>query len=213
MKKISIIVIFIALLCLGGGIAYTILSSDSSKKSTKKLDYVEERNYSVVQQATPNSFTTAISPTNFAEIATQMGLQEASCQPVENDPTGQFCSAFYNGYQNLNYQDTVAASYKDSLLDQFSMVLYFDSADFTTNKIMDVSNKLLNNFFGTSVDSKNVSDVMEELENQMDEKEPVATKEFAIGDFTEQINMQYVKDKQIYVVRYFLILTSEYAIS
>ena len=47
----------------------------------------------------------------------------------------------------------------------------------------------------------------------MDEKEPVATKEFTVGDFTEQINMQYVKDKQIYVVRYFLILTSEYTIS
>lgn len=212
MKKISIIIVVIALLCLGGGIAYTVLSSNSSK-NTKKLDYVEERNYSVVQQATPNSFTTAISPTNFAEVATQMGLQEASCQPVENDPTGQFCSAFYNGYQNLNYQDTIAASYKDALLNQFSMVLYFDSDDFTTNKVMDVSNKLLNNFFGTSVDQKNVSDVMEELESHMDEKEPVATKEFAVGEFTEQINMQYVKDTQIYVVRYFLILTSEYIIS
>lgn len=212
MKKISIIIIVIALLCLGGGIAYTVLSSNSSK-NTKKLDYVEERNYSVVQQATPNSFATAISPTNFAEVATQMGLQEASCQPVENDPTGQFCSAFYNGYQNLNYQDTIAASYKDALLNQFSMVLYFDSDDFTANKVMDVSNKLLNNFFGTSVDQKNVSDVMEELESHMDEKEPVATKEFAVGDFTEQINMQYVKDTQIYVVRYFLILTSEYTMS
>ena len=72
MKKISIIIVVIALLCLGGGIAYTVLSSNSSK-NTKKLDYVEERNYSVVQQATPNSFTTAISPTNFAEVATQMG--------------------------------------------------------------------------------------------------------------------------------------------
>lgn len=36
MKKISIIIIVIALLCLGGGIAYTVLSSNSSK-NTKKI--------------------------------------------------------------------------------------------------------------------------------------------------------------------------------
>lgn len=214
MKKVSIIIIVLAILCLGGGVAYTVLSSkDDSSSENTKVDYVEERNYSVVQQATPNSFTTAINPTNFVDVATQMGLTSPGCEVVDNDVNSQFCSAFYTGYQNLNYQDTVAASYENSILDQFSMVLYFSADDFTSSKIVDVSNKLLNNFFGTSVDENNVSEVMQKLNKQMNEKEPVATKEFVVGDFTEQINMQYVKDKQIYVVRYFLILTSEYAVS
>lgn len=213
MKKFSIIIIVIALLCLGGGVIYTILSSKDNSSENKKVNYVEERDYSVIQQATPNSFTTVINPTNFKEAATQMGLTAIDCETVDNDVNSQFCSAFYNGYQGLDYFDTIAASYKNSVLDQFSMVLYFNGKDFTSDKIVDVSNKLLNNFFGTSVDEKNVSEVMKELDKEMSDKEPVATKEFNIGDFTEQINMQYVKDKQIYVVRYFLILTSEYTIS
>lgn len=212
MKKFSIIIILIALLCLGGGVIYTILSSKDNSSENKKVNYVEERDYSVIQQATPNSFTTAINPANFKEIATQMGLTATDCETVDNDVNSQFCSAFYNGYQGLDYFDTIAASYKSSVLDQFSMVLYFNEKDFTSDKIVDVSNKLLTNFFGTSVDEKNVSEVMKELDKEMSDKEPVATKEFNIGDFTEQINMQYVKDKQIYVVRYFLILTSEYTI-
>ena len=207
MKKFSIVIIVIALLCLGGGVAYTVLSSkDNSSSENKKVNYVENRNYSVVQQATTNSFTTVINPTNFKDIATQMGLTAAVCEVVDNDVNSQFCSASYTGYKGLDYFDTIAASYKNSMLDQFSMVLY-------ANKVMDVSNKLLNNFFGTSVDENNISEVMQELDKHMNEKEPVATKEFTVGDFTEQINMQYVKDKQIYVVRYFLILTSEYTIS
>lgn len=214
MKKVSIIIAVIALLCLGGGIAYTVLSSkDASSSGNKKVNYVEKRNYSVVQPVAPNSFTTAINPTNFVDIAKQMGLTATGCEAVDNDVNSQFCSASYKGYQGLDYFDTIAASYKNSMLNQFSMVLYFNAGDFTSSKIVDVSNKLLTNFFGTSVDSKNVSDVMKELESHMDEKEPVATKEFSVGDFTEQINMQYVKDKQIYVVRYFLILTSEYVMS
>lgn len=214
MKKFSMVIIVIALLCLGGGVAYTILSSkDNSSSENKKVNYVENRNYSVVQQATTNSFTTVINPTNFKDIATQMGLTAAVCEVVDNDVNSQFCSASYTGYKGLDYFDTIAASYKNSMLDQFSMVLYFNTDDFTSSKIIDISNKLLNNFFGTSVDENNISEVMQELDKHMNEKEPVATKEFTVGDFTEQINMQYVKDKQIYVVRYFLILTSEYTIS
>lgn len=213
MRKVSVIIIIVALLCLGGGIVYTVLSGSNSSNSTKKLDYTEDRNYAVVQSASPENFTTAINPVNFVEMATQMGLSAQECEMVDNDPNSQFCSASYNGYKGVSYSDVIAASYKDSILNQFSMVLYFDTADFTSSKVIDVSNKLLTNFFGTSVDESNVKAVMNELETKMSEKEPVATKEFTIGNFTEQINMQYVKEKQIYVVRYFLILTSEYQVN
>ena len=213
MKKISIIIIVIAVLFLISGVIYAGVFSSGEVSKNNKINYIEKRDYSVVQPASPNSFTSVINPNNFVDIARQIGLDSTGCEVVKDDVNSQFCSAFHNGYQDSKYSDTIAASYKNSMLDQFSMVLYFNADDFNSNKVIDVSNKLLNNFFGTSIDGNNVSTVMKLLEKSMDDKEPVATKEFIVGDFTEQINMQYVKDTQIYVVRYFLILTSEYKVN
>ena len=46
----------------------------------------------------------------------------------------------------------------------------------------------------------------------MSEEEPVAAKEVQLGNYVEQINMQYVKDSNIYVVRYYILLASDYHI-
>ena len=54
---------------------------------------------------------------------------------------------------------------------------------------------------------------MNGLNAVMSDETPVAAEEYQIGDYTERINMQYVKDRNIYVVQYYVILSSEYHLS
>lgn len=212
MKKVGIILAVLALVLIVGGVGYVFLNSSdgntTSNGTTKKME--EDRSYTVVEQVATDTMNAVSTPENFATTATAIGLENPRCELLNNDETQQYCSAFHNGYSNMELQDIIAAAYQNNALSQLNLTLYFTEADFTADKIVSTSNSVLNNFFGTPVDSSNVSEVMNGLKDVMSDDEPVATEEYHIGDYTEQINMQYIKDKKIYVVQYFILLTSEY---
>lgn len=211
MKKVSIIFIVIAVLLVTLGVGYLLFNDDleKEKKSTNKT-VEEDRDYKTIEQVEQDSLSVTSNPNNFSDLITKVGFQNPKCAVTEIDPSSETCTAFHNGYTNLDYQDAVAATYKSSMLNQFSMVLYFTEEDFELDNVINKSNLVLKNFFGTDVNKINVSAVMESLKKQMADDEPVATKDFKVGNYTEQINMQYVKGKKIYVLRYYIILSSEY---
>lgn len=215
MKKVGIILVVLAFVLIVGGVGYVFLNSSdddtASNETTKKMD--EDRNYTVVEEVAADTMNSVSTPENFATTATAIGLESPRCEAVEGNETQQYCSAFHNGYTNLDLQDIIAITYENNLLDTFSGTFYFTESDFTADKIVSISNSILNNFFGTPVDSGNVTEVMNGLNAVMSDETPVAAEEYQIGDYTERINMQYVKDRNIYVVQYYVILSSEYHLS
>ena len=213
MKKVGIILVVLAFVLIVGGVGYVFLNSSdddtTSNETTKKMD--EDRNYTVVEEVATDTMNSVSTPENFAATATAIGLESPRCEAVEGNETQQYCSAFHSGYTNLDLQDIIAITYENNLLDTFSGTFYFTESDFTADKIVSISNSILNNFFGTPVDSGNVTEVMNGLNAVMSDETPVAAEEYQIGDYTERINIQYVKDRNIYVVQYYVILTADYS--
>lgn len=213
MKKVGIILVALAFLLIAGGVGYVFLNSSdddtsSSNETTQKME--EDRNYTVVEEVDADTMNLVSTPENFATTATAIGFENPRCELLNNDETQQYCSAFHKGYTNMDLQDIMATAYQNNVLTQLNLTLYFTEKDFTVDKVVSTSNSILNNFFGTPVDSSNISEVMNSLRDVMSDDEPVSTKEFPVGEYTEQINMQYIKDRNIYVVQYYILLTADY---
>lgn len=204
MSRLGKILIIIAVLLIVGGIGYTLIS----RFFFNSID--ENRNYVVIEETTSNSFNSVSNPDNFSILVDQIGFENANCESLNDEFNSQLCTASHLGYSNLDLEDAISATYRDSLVNQFSMNLYFTADDFIIGNIINQSNAVIKNFFGTDVDSNNVSLVMSGLNERMSDEDPVFVQEFQVGDYTEQINMQYIQDSDVYVVRFFIILSSQY---
>lgn len=212
MKKIGIVLVVFAFLLIVGGVGYIFLNSsdDDTVSNDKTKNMKENRNYTVVEEVAPDTLNTTITLENFTSLATKIGLESPRCEWLNDDQQQQYCSAFHNGYTNMELQDIVSVTYQGNQVDSFSGTFYFIEKDFTVDKVVSTSNSILNNFFGTPVDSSNISEVMNGLRDVMSDDAPVAAEEYQVGSYTERINMQYIKDRNIYVVQYYILLTADY---
>lgn len=212
MKKTGILLVVLAILLIASGLCYTLFLQPTGGKEKKEKVIEEKRNYTVVEKVDENSLNVVCTPDTFSSLATKIGFQNPNCSGVTDNPNSKFCNASYFGYTNLDFQDIIAATFDGNLLNQFSMTINFTKQDFNVNNVTEKSNAVLNNFFGTNINTTDISDVINSLNASMSEEEPVAAKEVQLGNYVEQINMQYVKDSNIYVVRYYILLASDYHI-
>lgn len=189
-------------------IAFLIIGFVLMFNSKKEME--EDRSYKTTKEVPGNTFDTINTLSDFNSLAIQIGFENPKCTDDINTG-GKYCYAEHEGYSNFDLTDGIGATYdKSNTLFSFTTTLYFSVADFTKDKILDISNKIIKNFFGTDLDNNNVATVMEELKADMNSETPVAQESFQTGDYTYQINMQYNKEKKFYVMRYYVSLTSNY---
>ncbi len=202
MKKIGIILctLGVILLLVGGGY---YLKNDNTSTPDKEDDTPKVK-------LEKDKVIDTVKIEDFKKFAKSLGYTKPTCQTNAYETKKASCYAEKSNINEQDYKDFISFEYTENVLKSVSQSQYFLSKDFTAEKITTQTNKVMLNFFGTGLDQKNVESCMKELEKDMSSDEPVGQIEFAVGDYTEQINMQYIKDKKIYLVRYLVTETAEY---
>lgn len=202
MKKIGIILSFIGIILLLAGWGYYLKKDNTS--TPKEEGKIPKVNIG------KNKVTDKVKIEDFKKFAKSLGYTNPKCQTNTYETKKASCYAEKSNVNEKDYKDFLSFEYTENILKSVSQSQYFSSKDFNAEKIATQTNKVMLNFFGTGLDQKNIKKCMKELEKDMSSDYPVGQIEFQVGNYTEQINMQYLKDKKIYLVRYLVIETTEY---
>lgn len=200
MKKIGIILSFLGIIFLLVGGGYYLTKGNTS--TTNKKDDTPK------VKIEKNKVIDTVKIEDFNKFVKSLGYEKPECQTDAYEPKKATCHAEKTNVKG--YTDYISFDYTENNLKSVSQTQYFSIDDFTAEKITKTTNEVLSNFFGTELDQKNIEKCMKELEKNMSSDYPIGQIEFKVGDYTEQINMQYIKDKKIYLMRYLVVETSEY---
>lgn len=208
-NKTLIVTLFsLAFLFMGAGIIL-FLFTNPSNKTNKKIEKIEEnRDYQKIEVVEGEQLNQTSTPSTFPEFAKKIGFEAATC---EQSTAVQTCTAQKQGYTNSEkFMDIISVTYANDKIMNFTMSLYFYDKEYNEMNVLEKSNLVLENFFGTGMSSEQFISLNSELQNDMISDEPVVTKKFYAGEYTEDFNFQYIKKSKFYLVRIFVVPTAEY---
>lgn len=205
MKKVGIIIIIIAVLLIIGGVVVNFVVTSINNGQVE-----EDRNYSQVEEVTPDTLSQTSSPDTFVSLAEQIGFADASCEATDAVTSSELCIASHHGYTNSDFTDYLTITYQNKAINTLEVSIYFSADDFVIQNIQKQTNLVLSNFFGTELTEEQVTEQYNSLQNSKDKDEPVAVNQLQIGSYTAEINMQYIQDQDFYLVHYFLVPTEQY---
>ena len=194
-KKIIVLIFVFAVLLLVIGISLSVFDS---------FAIYENREYKTVDTVDAETLSQDIIPDNFSSKIQQMGFSKGSCDDIE--PI--LCSATNQGYHGNETADTISVLYQNNKIDNFNISLNFSEEDYLISTVTSKVNLVFTNFFCTGIESNQIAEVDDMLD--YDEAFPSASKDYQIGNYTENLNIQYIKEKKFYLVKILVVPTEQY---
>ena len=209
-KKVIIIVILVAILLICGGVVLTILPKEeqnpssenkNNKEGSLPAEIVETRNYQQVTQMPANTINQiAATDAGYIQLSNSIGFQTATCEEVI-EGTEKFigCRAKNIAYKDQSHEDMVSTAYLNGTEGiVVTMLLNFYEPHYTTDKVMDMTNKVLGNYFGMSFTKEQIEDNITGIKNNKDNL--VYAKEYKSGEYTVELSTQYQSNEKLYIV-------------
>lgn len=210
-KKVTILVIFIGILLIGGGVVLTLFPTET-KKATEETnnnkqegslpaEIVETRNYQQVAQVPANTITqVAANESGFIQLSKTVGFSSNKCEEIkEGNENFIACTADNIAYKDQLHVDHLNVAYLNGTKGiYFNMMLNFYEPHYTVDKVMQTTNTVLGNYFGTPFTREQIQENVDGIKNNLDEA--IFAKEYTVGDYTVEFSTQYQNINKLYIV-------------
>lgn len=198
MKKIGIIIILIGVLLIGGGGVYIFFSEDTDSSLTTR-EIKENREYkNVLTDVSDGGVSQGVSLNNFSSVVRSIGFQDAKC----NNGDVSLCIATNKGYTNSDVEDSITLTYANNAISSLDMILYFYEKDFNVEKVTEVSNTIMHNFFGHSITEAQIEELKNNLSNSEDKSYPVSVNTYEFNNYSIQLTLQYSLEQKLYAFHF-----------